>query len=82
MAARFDEAIAMLKTLHQVKQDGDSIIVETNIIGLSPDSLALTIMHEGSVEAFKTLAPQGEGVDTNPTQKVIQIAPSPREGRG
>ena len=37
----------------KVEQAGDSIIVETGLAGLSADSLALTIMHEGKVEEFQ-----------------------------
>jgi len=36
----------------KVVQAGDNIIIETSLAGLSADSLALTIMHEGKVEEF------------------------------
>ena len=39
----------------QVRQEGDSVCIETRLAGLSTDSLALTIMHEGRVSEFKTL---------------------------
>ncbi len=36
----------------QVKQEGDSICIETRLAGVNADSLAMTIMHEGHVEAL------------------------------
>lgn len=40
----------------QVRQQEDSIFVETHIVGLDAERLALTVMHEGKVEAFHALA--------------------------
>ena len=45
----------------KVVQEGDGIIIETNLAGLNADSLALTIMHEGKVEEFHTLS-EGQNV--------------------
>ncbi len=39
----------------QVKQEGDSICIETRLAGVNADSLAMTIMHEGRVEEFHLL---------------------------
>ena len=39
----------------QVTQEGDSTIITTNVVGLAPDSLALTIMHEGMLEDYHVL---------------------------
>ncbi len=36
----------------QVKQEGDSICIETRLAGVNADSLAMTIMHEGHVKAL------------------------------
>ena len=36
----------------QVKQEGDSVFIDTRLAGLSMDTLALTVMHEGRVEEF------------------------------
>ena len=38
-----------------VRQEGDSIYIKTHPIGLAPDTLALTVMHEGRVDEFKML---------------------------
>ena len=40
----------------KVLQEGDSIIIETNLVGLNADSMALTIMHEGKPEEFHALS--------------------------
>ena len=40
----------------QVTQEGDSAIITANVVGLLPDSLALTIMHEGMLEDYHALA--------------------------
>ncbi|MBR4528230.1 MAG: hypothetical protein IKO71_07230 [Bacteroidaceae bacterium] len=40
----------------QVKREGDSIFIETNIAGLISDSLGMTVMHEGLVEDVRELA--------------------------
>lgn len=40
----------------QVTQEGDSAIIAANIVGLTPDSVAFTIMHEGMLEDFHSLA--------------------------
>lgn len=42
----------------RVMQEGDSIIIGTSLAGLSADSLALTVMHEGKVEKFHKLNSQ------------------------
>ena len=39
----------------QVKQERDSIHIETRIVGLNADSLAMTIMHEGRLEELHLL---------------------------
>ncbi len=39
----------------QVKQERDSICIETHLAGILPDSLGLTIMHEGKVSVFRLL---------------------------
>ncbi len=44
----------------QVRQEGDSIVIETKIAGLAPDTLALTVMNEGKVEDFWLLAENRE----------------------
>ena len=40
----------------QVRQQQDSIFIKTHIVGLDAERLALTVMHEGKVEAFHALA--------------------------
>ena len=40
----------------QVRQEGDSTRIVLHLAGLSPDSLGLTIMHEGRVALFQLLA--------------------------
>ena len=40
----------------QVTQEGDSAIINANIMGITPDSLAFTIMHEGMLEDYHSLA--------------------------
>ena len=39
----------------QVKQEGEDITIHANVVGLTPDSLAMTVMHEGKVEAFELI---------------------------
>ena len=39
----------------QVKQLGDSIIIISNVVGIAPESLAMTVMHEGKVEEFEPI---------------------------
>ena len=39
----------------KVIQEGDNITIETRLVGIDADSLALTIMHEGKVEEFHEL---------------------------
>ena len=39
----------------QVKQSGDSIFITSNVVGIDPDSLAMTLMHEGKVEQFEPI---------------------------
>ena len=39
-----------------VERDGDDWVISTHLAGLSPDSLAMTIMHEGKVEEFSALS--------------------------
>jgi len=36
----------------KIIQEGDNITIETRLVGINEDSLALTIMHEGKVEEF------------------------------
>ena len=40
----------------QVRQEGDSTRIVLHLAGLSPDSLGMTIMHEGRVSLFQLLA--------------------------
>ena len=54
----------------KVVQEGDNTIIETNLAGLSADSLALTIMHEGKVEEFHAL---GEGLTVKAGELVAGI---------
>ena len=39
----------------KIIQEGDNITIETRLVGIDADSLALTIMHEGKVEEFHEL---------------------------
>ena len=39
----------------QVRQEGDSTRIVLHLAGLSPDSLAMTIMHEGKVSLLRTM---------------------------
>ena len=39
----------------QVRQEGEDITIHANVVGLTPDSLAMTVMHEGKVEAFELI---------------------------
>ena len=40
----------------QVKQEGEDITIHANVVGLTPDSLAMTVMHEGRRESYSPLA--------------------------
>ena len=65
----------------KVVQEGDGIIIETNLAGLNADSLALTIMHEGKVEEFHTLS-EGQNVKIGGlTSGVHQVTIFDTQGR-
>ncbi|MCR4921112.1 MAG: hypothetical protein K5945_05310, partial [Bacteroidaceae bacterium] len=57
----------------QVKQEGDSICIEANVVGLSADSLGLTIMHEGKASVFRPMnANATQRIETSEESKILR----------
>ena len=64
-----------------VKQAGDDWIIKVQAIGLNPDSLALTVMHEGVMEKFAELNSQFIIHDSQLEAGIHQVTVFDTQGR-